>query len=107
VSAHTPGPWHFIGDALTHRSFNIYQAGEWAGMRHVATVNNLPVALLWKRDAEEALANARLIAEAPAMFEALASISLMENETTSSAAEKVRSAVAKAREVLLRVRGTR
>lgn len=69
MSKHTPGKWYFEGDGLTHRSFNIYV--EQDGRRHVATVNNLPESVLKTRDAAEALANARLIANAPELYEAL------------------------------------
>jgi hypothetical protein len=67
---HTPGPWHWSGDSLTHRQFDIYSPSQ-APRQHVATVNNLPVERLWSRDASQALANAKLIAAAPDMLKAL------------------------------------
>jgi hypothetical protein len=69
MGTHTPGPWHYLGDALTHRMFNIYRPGGYHGEEHVCTVNNLPTEALWKRDAERAEANARLIAAAPELLE--------------------------------------
>lgn len=67
---HTPGPWHWQGDSLTHRQFDIYAPGS-APKQHVCTINNLSVEKLWLRDSEQALANARLIAAAPDMLSAL------------------------------------
>ena len=67
---HTPGPWHYVGDSLTHRQFDIYAPGA-APRQHVCTVNNLSVDALWKRDAKQAESNACLIAAAPALLDAL------------------------------------
>jgi hypothetical protein len=67
---HTPGPWHYVGDSLTHRQFDIYSPGA-APRQHICTVNNLSVDALWKRDAQQAEANARLIAAAPDLLAAL------------------------------------
>ena len=70
MTKHTPGPWHYLGDSLTHRQFDIYSPGA-APHQHVCTVNNLSTEALWKRDAQQAEANARLIAAAPQMLRAL------------------------------------
>jgi hypothetical protein len=67
---HTPGPWFYLGDSLTHRQFDVYSPGA-APRQHVCTVNNLSVESLWKRDAKQAEANARLISAAPQMLRAL------------------------------------
>ena len=67
---HTPGPWHYSGDSLTHCQFDIYAPG-CAPQQHVCTVNNLSVEKLYGRDPETALANARLISSAPELLEAL------------------------------------
>jgi hypothetical protein len=56
----TPGPWHWIGDSLTHRQFNIYAIN--GTDKHIATVNDLPVEKLWARDQVESEATAKLIA---------------------------------------------
>ena len=70
---HTPGPWFYSGDGLTHRQFDIYAPAR-SPNQHIATVNNLSVEKLRTRDAEEAIGNARLIAAAPDM---LAAVSLV------------------------------
>jgi len=105
VSKHTAGPWSFTGDSLTHRSFNIYQSGSWEGQKHVATVNNLPAELLWKRDADEALANAKLIAAAPEMFEFLCGLSLAASDNTASARVVFGAMTQRARGIIAKVRG--
>ena len=72
---HTPGPWYYSGDALTHRQFDIYAPGSSPSPhRHVATVNNLPHESLVVRDPEVALANACLIATAPELLKVLADL---------------------------------
>lgn len=70
MNNHTPGPWHWQGDSLTHRQFDIYAPGS-APQQHVCTVNNLSVDKLRQRDAAQAEANARLIAAAPDLLDAL------------------------------------
>lgn len=70
MSKHTPGPWHWSSDSLTHRQFDIY-APNCSPQQHICTVNNLSIEKLWARDAEIALANARLIAAAPDMVDLL------------------------------------
>lgn len=70
MSQHTPGPWRYIGDGLTHRQFSIYAPAQ-SPQQHVCTVNDLPVPILWQRDADQALANAKLIAAAPDLIKAL------------------------------------
>jgi citrate synthase len=67
---HTPGPWYYVSDSLTHRQFDVYSPSA-APQQHVCTVNNLSVEALWKRDAKQAEANARLIAAAPQLLSAL------------------------------------
>lgn len=69
TTQHTAGPWHFSGDSLTHRQFDIYAPTQ-APQQHVCTVNNLSVEKLYQRDADAALANARLIAAAPELLDA-------------------------------------
>ncbi len=69
---HTPGPWHYVGDGLTHRQFDIHSPG--VHHQHICTVNNLSVDSLWKRDAQQAEANARLIAAAPDLLAALKTV---------------------------------
>lgn len=56
----TPGPWHWIGDGLTHRQFHIYAIN--GTDKHIATVNDLPVEKLRARDQVESEATAKLIA---------------------------------------------
>lgn len=70
---HTRGPWHWSGDSLTHRSFQIYSpyGGVGGGQTHICTTNDLPHSLLVARDVGEAMANARLIAAAPELLQAL------------------------------------
>jgi len=71
---HTPGPWTYEGDH-THRQFNIRMLGHLIGTKdeakHICTVNNLPTHVLANRDPATAEANARLIAAAPELLEAL------------------------------------
>ena len=67
---HTLGPWFYSGDSLTHRQFDVYAPNS-SPKQHVCTINNLSVEKLWLRDADQAQANARLIAAAPDMFAAL------------------------------------
>ena len=69
TTQHTSGPWHWSGDSLTHRQFDIYAPTQ-APYQHVCTINNLPVEKLYARDAAVALANARLIAAAPDLLDA-------------------------------------
>lgn len=97
LSKHTPGPWHWQGDSLTNRQFDVYAANP---HRHICTVNNLPMNVLSTRDIGEANGNAVLIAAAPKMFGALCSISLIESDSTSSAAEKIAAAARIARDAL-------
>ena len=69
---HTPGPWHFVSDTLTHRRFDIYSpCGLDQAHEHVCTVNDLPHERLVTRPLERAEANARLIQSAPVMFDIL------------------------------------
>lgn len=55
--SHTPGPWYNVDDSFIHARFP-HQNGE-----HVATV--------WAHGTAETAANARLIAAAPDLLEAL------------------------------------
>ncbi len=72
TAQHTPGPWYWIGDSLTHRQFDIYTPyGIDDRHEHVCTVNNLPHDRLMSRPLDRANANARLIAAAPELLEAL------------------------------------
>ena len=57
MAEHTPGPWDIV-----IRSNDDY--GMWAGLTHIATVHN-------REDSPVDEANARLIAAAPALLEAL------------------------------------
>jgi hypothetical protein len=95
---HTPGPWHYVGDSLTHCQFDIYSPGA-APRQHICTVNNLSVEALWKRDAQQAEANARLIAAAPALLEALrlaANINPYGSVENANARDAARAAIARA-----------
>ena len=67
--SHTPAPWHWASDH-THRQFDIYQPSQQIG-KHICTINNLSPEMLKGRNAETALANAKLIAAAPDLLEAL------------------------------------
>jgi hypothetical protein len=94
---HTPGPWHYVGDSLTHRQFDIHSPG--VHHQHICTVNNLSVEALWKRDAQQAEANARLIAAAPALLEALrlaANINPYGSVENANARDAARAAIARA-----------
>jgi hypothetical protein len=68
---HTPGPWTYEGDH-THRQYNIRMLGREA--KHICTVNDLPPHVLANRDQSTAEANARLIAAAPDLAQALADL---------------------------------
>lgn len=72
MSKHTPGPWFWDSDH-TWRKFNIRadRKDDRGLMEHICTTNNLPQNILAKRDPEQAGANARLIAAAPDLLEAL------------------------------------
>lgn len=71
---HTQGPWTYESDH-THRQYNIRMLGNLIGYKdeakHICTVNNLPSHILASRDPATAEANARLIAAAPDMLEAM------------------------------------
>lgn len=102
TAQHTPGPWHFIGDSLTHRQFDIYAPNQPLG-QHVCTVNNLSVEKLYTRDAGVALANARLIAAAPDLLAALQALigeadlgEIDHDEETRQLLDAARAAIAKA-----------
>jgi hypothetical protein len=94
-AAHTPGPWHWIGDSLTHRQFDIYAPTQ-TPHQHVCTVNNLPVDKLYTRDADVALANARLIAAAPELLAALQKIDANAAESVEWIRRVARQAIAQA-----------
>jgi hypothetical protein len=66
---HTPTPWHYSGDN-THRQFNIYTPSQ-QNYKHICTVNDLSPEMLERRNPATALANAKLIAAAPDLLEAL------------------------------------
>ena len=99
TTQHTLGPWHWSGDALTHRQFDIYAPTQ-APHQHVCTVNNLPVEKLYARDATVALANARLIAAAPDVLAALrnviASYRANDPDSMANAVNDAEAAIAKA-----------
>lgn len=88
---HTRAPWHYSGDSLTHKSFQIYSPYGGVGGRqtHIATTNDLPHSLLIERDAQEAEANARLIAAAPEMLGALKLLKFALSEEVSNNDGKV------------------
>ena len=67
--SHTPAPWHWVGDH-THRQFNIYKPSQQT-QKHICTINNVSPEMLKGRNPETALANAKLIAAAPDLLEAL------------------------------------
>jgi apolipoprotein N-acyltransferase len=97
---HTPGPWSYEGDALTHRCFQIAApfGGEAGVYTHVATVNNLPHHLLIGRSPEKAKANARLIAAAPDLYAAAVDClaSAHDADSHANALNALRDALAKA-----------
>jgi hypothetical protein len=67
--SHTPAPWHWASDH-THRQFDIYQPSQQIG-KHICTINNVSPEMLKGRNPDTALANAKLIAAAPDLLEAL------------------------------------
>ena len=86
-ATHTPGPWH-IGDKFTGRF--VYNADGWA----VADCRGEPTS---RMPFDQKEANARLIAAAPALLEALEAI---EGDVWSNTAEMrklARAAIAKAK----------
>lgn len=95
TTQHTAAPWHFSGDSLTHRQFDIYAPKQAPG-QHVCTVNNLSVEKLYTRDAGVALANARLIAAAPELLAALEKIDANAAESVEWIRRVAREAIAKA-----------
>ena len=99
IANYTPGPWHWQGDSLTHRQFNIYAPNN-SPHQHVCTVNNLSVDKLWQRDATQAEANARLIAAAPDLLSALQQLAQgwapLSDPTIIRGLAEARAAIAKA-----------
>lgn len=95
TTQHTPGPWHWSGDSLTHRQFDIHAPMQ-SPQQHICTVNNLPVEKLHKRDAGVALANARLIAAAPELLHALQTIDANAAESVEWIRRIARAAITKA-----------
>lgn len=81
MNRYTPGPWYFssASSSLTYKSFNIYRLGPLEKQLHIATVNAPFAAPSWERGDDEALANAKLIAAAPEMFEFLCSLPFTES----------------------------
>ena len=89
MSKHTPGPWRIVQDRVP-ASLEVY-AGKTA------------IAECWRRaDVETEIANARLIAAAPCMAEALQALIACDfgargwDDNAEHAAMKARSAIAKA-----------
>lgn len=81
---HTPGPWQWVGDSLTHKRFDVYVPyGLDGAHEHICTVNNLPHARLVARPQERADANVRLITAAPELLAALSAMLAMFEESHS------------------------
>ena len=94
---HTPGPWK---TGREHGGYTVINSGEWAELAKVVT------RLVEDREvAHDGIANARLIAAAPEMYEAIAAIATamnlgyIPNEILSEGSpilEGLRAAIAKA-----------
>lgn len=98
---YTPGPWTYESDH-THRQFNIRMLGHLIGTRdeakHICTINNLPSHVLANRDPSIAEANARLIAAAPDLLEALEDlVNSFEKHRPKAYWDAARTAIAKAK----------
>lgn len=100
MTGYTPGPWTYEGD-YTHRQFNIRMLGHLIGTKdeakHICTVNNLPPHVLANRDPSTAEANARLIAAAPELLEALEWLLDSDEVECPEALSVIRDAIAKAK----------
>lgn len=86
MTKHTPGPWHVVEGKLTKSSLEVH-------------ANSRAICELWRSwDSETELANARLIAAAPEMLEALQMIAneLPCLDNLMSDKEIARAAIAKA-----------
>lgn len=86
MNKHTPGPWHVVEGKLTKSALEVH-------------ANSRAICELWRRgNAKTELANARLIAAAPEMLEALQMIAneLPCLDNLMSDKEIARAAIAKA-----------
>lgn len=69
MTKHTPGPWHVVEGKLTKSALEVH-------------ANSRAICELWRRgNAKTELANARLIAAAPEMLEALCNFVAWFNKT--------------------------
>lgn len=94
TKSHTPGPWE-VDDVLSSQASNAISAPTW-GM--LATVSKGTA----KDDEKEALANARLIAAAPELLEALKALCVRwkgnpDNYSHAAEIRQARAAIAKAK----------
>jgi len=95
---HTPGPWHIHGDCKT-------MIGADDGKQMLAEALHNHVVPEWRRLLDEAQANARLIAAAPELAEALRAMLAAESLLDGEYYSAIEAAEAQARAVLAKLEG--
>jgi hypothetical protein len=98
VSGHTPGPWKQQAERQAGLVAAIRIKAEGATIAYVAgddTVEDVK-GRIWERVSDEASANARLVAAAPDLLDALRTMLTYATKADSKAVAKARAAIAKA-----------
>lgn len=99
MSAHTPGPWSFRGSLGPHSNPGL------KGPHIVENATGIQICILngWRTEVSEA--NARILAAAPELYEALEAMLAEFNEQMSGIVHDELAAISKARAALAKARG--